>query len=250
MEERERMRKGILFFDDKYTYDELEKELRNSRDYYLLPYIETEAEAIESAKMNRVDIVIASASRPGYDGIDMIQLVRDNTLKDVKSILVASCHCQGIVNSVTKYKIDYLLFQPLRFDCLLRRLDDLYDEEYEESKKWIKLERMAADALKDLGVPANLRGYSYLRTAIVVSIDDSANLEKITKMLYPNVANYYNTTTSRVERSIRHAIETAYNRGNVDVFDDYFGYTIDANKAKPTNSEFIAMVANRLKLDC
>ena len=84
----------------------------------------------------------------------------------------------------------------------------------------------------------------------VVSIDDAANLEKITKMLYPNVANYYHTTTSRVERSMRHAIETAYTRGNIDVLDDYFGYTIDANKAKPTNSEFIAMVANRLKLDC
>ena len=244
------MKRGILLFDDRDTYDELERILCNSMDYYLLPYIDTEAEAIIYAKMNRIDIVIASASKPGFDGIDLIQLIRENTLKEVKSIIVASCECQGVVNSVMKYKIDYLLFHPLRVDCLLRRLDDLYDEEFGESRKWIKLERMATDALKHLGVPANLRGYLYLKTAIVVSIDDSANLEKITKMLYPNVANYYHTTTSRVERSMRHAIETAYSRGNIDVLDDYFGSTIDANKAKPTNSEFIAMVVNRLKLDC
>ena len=104
--------------------------------------------------------------------------------------------------------------------------------------------------LKELGVPANIQGYSYLRAAIVLSIEDEENLDKITKMLYPSIASLYHTTSSRVERSMRHAIEIAYCRGNLDALDDYFGYTIDANKAKPTNSEFIAMIANRLKLDC
>ena len=246
----EDMKKGILFLGDKEMYEELAEKLLNGGDYYLLPYIETEGDVIEYAQMNRIDIVVVTDLMNQYDGIEMIQRIRENSLKDVKSVLVASCKCNGIINSVMKYKIDYLLFHPLKIDILLRRLNDLYDEEYEDTNKRIKLERMAANALKNLGVPANLKGYLYLRTAIVVSIDDATNLDKITKVLYPNVASYYNTTSSRVERSIRHAIEIAYNRGNIEVFDDYFGYTIDSNKAKPTNSEFIAMVANRLKLDC
>lgn len=244
------MKRGILLFEDRTIYDEMEVTLNHSDKYYLLPFTESEDDVVALAKSNRVDIIIASASRPGLDGIDIIQMVRNNSLKNVKTILVASCYCQGVVNSVTKYKIDNLLFQPVSNESLIRRMDDLFDDEQEISDKWKKIERKVANALKELGVPANLRGYSYLRTAIAVSIDDSENLEKITKMLYPNVANVYNTTTARVERSIRHAIETAYTRGNVDVFDEYFGYTIDVNKAKPTNSEFIAMIANRLKMDC
>ena len=103
--------------------------------------------------------------------------------------------------------------------------------------------------LHEVGVPAHIKGYIYLREAIKLVIDDVELLGGITKTLYPMIAEKYNTTPSRVERAIRHAIEVAWNRGKVETIDKIFGYTIDQNKGKPTNSEFIAMVADKMRLD-
>lgn len=242
------MRKGVLYCDSFESYQRMAKLLSGSLNYYLLPYTTDESSVLELARNNRVDVIVSSMSLPGIDGIDLINEVRDHSYKNVKAILIASCECEGIIRSVVKYKIDNLLIQPVSAESILRRIDDLYDE-VDIPQKRISREKRINEVLKTLGVPANLQGYSYLRTAIEMSIDDEENLIKITKMLYPNVATLHKTTTSRVERSIRHAIEIAYMRGSSDVFDDYFGYTIDVNKAKPTNSEFIAMVSNRLKLE-
>lgn len=102
--------------------------------------------------------------------------------------------------------------------------------------------------MRQIGVPAHIKGYQYLRTSIILCINDSEMLGSVTKILYPTVAKQYNTTASRVERAIRHAIEVAWDRGDVDVLSSYFGYTIQAQRGKPTNSEFIAMIADKLKL--
>lgn len=102
--------------------------------------------------------------------------------------------------------------------------------------------------MRQIGVPAHIKGYQYLRTAIDLSINDEEMLESVTKLLYPTIAKMYSTTSSRVERAIRHAIEVAWDRGDVEVLSSYFGYTIQSNRGKPTNSEFIAMIADRIKL--
>lgn len=102
--------------------------------------------------------------------------------------------------------------------------------------------------MRQIGVPAHIKGYQYLRTAIDLCINDSEMLESVTKLLYPTVAKRYSTTSSRVERAIRHAIEVAWDRGDVDVLSSYFGYTIQSDRGKPTNSEFIAMISDRIKL--
>ena len=102
--------------------------------------------------------------------------------------------------------------------------------------------------MRQIGVPAHIKGYQYLRSAIELCIDDKEMLESVTKLLYPTVAKMYSTTSSRVERAIRHAIEVAWDRGDVDVLSSYFGYTIQSNRGKPTNSEFIAMISDRIKL--
>ncbi len=110
------------------------------------------------------------------------------------------------------------------------------------------MELVVTDIIHQLGVPAHIKGYHYLRTAILYSIEDKNLLDSVTKLLYPTVAGIYETTSSRVERAIRHAIEIAWDRGNVDTLNSFFGYTVDTGKGKPTNSEFIALITDKLRL--
>ena len=110
------------------------------------------------------------------------------------------------------------------------------------------IETQVTKIIHQIGVPAHIKGYQYLRTAILLTIQDSDIINSVTKVLYPSVAKKYQTTTSRVERAIRHAIEVAWDRGDVDTLNSYFGYTIQNNRGKPTNSEFIAMIADNLRL--
>ena len=110
------------------------------------------------------------------------------------------------------------------------------------------LEEMVTSIIHEVGVPAHIKGYQYLRTAILLTIRDSDVINSVTKILYPTVAKKYQTTTSRVERAIRHAIEVAWDRGDVETLNSYFGYTIQNDRGKPTNSEFIAMIADNLRL--
>ncbi|MDR2753338.1 MAG: sporulation transcription factor Spo0A, partial [Oscillospiraceae bacterium] len=110
------------------------------------------------------------------------------------------------------------------------------------------LEMMISEVMHQVGVPAHIKGYQYLREAIILSIEDTDMISSVTKVLYPTVAKTFKTTPSRVERAIRHAIEVAWDRGDVDVLSSYFGYTIQNQRGKPTNSEFIAMIADKLRL--
>lgn len=119
----------------------------------------------------------------------------------------------------------------------------------EEPKKETDLETVVTEYLHHVGVPAHIKGYRYTRAAIMMAVSDPEKLNFITKVLYPGVAKMYDTTSSRVERAIRHAIEIAWSRGNMDVLENIFGYTINTGKGKPTNSEFIAMIADRIRLE-
>ena len=110
------------------------------------------------------------------------------------------------------------------------------------------LETQVTDVIHKIGVPAHIKGYQYLRTAIMMTIEDNDLINSVTKILYPSVAKKYQTTSSRVERAIRHAIEVAWDRGDIDTLNSYFGYTIQNERGKPTNSEFIAMIADNMRL--
>ena len=113
----------------------------------------------------------------------------------------------------------------------------------------LNLDDNITEILHEIGIPAHIKGYMYLRTAIAKTFFDIELLGQVTKVLYPEIAKNYNTTASRVERALRHAIEVAWNRGNIDAIDDIFGYTVSATKAKPTNSEFIALISDKIRLD-
>ena len=120
--------------------------------------------------------------------------------------------------------------------------------EVTSKKPVMDLELMVTEIILQIGVPAHIKGYHYLREAIMLSVNDSEMIDSVTKLLYPTVAKHFDTTSSRVERAIRHAIEVAWDRGDVDTLNSYFGYTINGVRGKPTNSEFIAMIADKLRL--
>jgi two-component system response regulator (stage 0 sporulation protein A) len=128
--------------------------------------------------------------------------------------------------------------------------NEILSNEIGESEKYkkVKIENEITEILHEVGIPAHIKGYMFLRTAIMITYDNIDILGQVTKVLYPDIARTYNTTSSRVERAIRHAIEVAWNRGNTDAINDIFGYTVSASKSKPTNSEFIAMIADKLRL--
>ncbi len=164
-----------------------------------------------------------------------------------------------ICESLEKLNVSYCFKQPFDINYFTTTLnsimkislEDIKDMSQNESEKYkkIKLENEITEILHEVGIPAHIKGYMYLRTAILSTYYNIELLGQVTKVLYPDIARQYSTTASRVERAIRHAIEVAWNRGNTDAIDDIFGYTVSATKSKPTNSEFIAMIADKLRLE-
>lgn len=129
------------------------------------------------------------------------------------------------------------------------RKTSIHNNEAREMDREVNLESDITGIIHDIGIPAHIKGYQYLRDAIMMSVKDMDMLNCITKVLYPSIAKKYQTTSSRVERAIRHAIEVAFSRGRVDMIDELFGYTVSNGKGKPTNSEFIALIAERIRLE-
>ena len=134
-----------------------------------------------------------------------------------------------------------------RIKALLCSPDSAFPDSYGSSRTF-SLEVIVTDIIHKIGVPAHIKGYHYLREAIMCCVHDSEMLESITKVLYPGVAKKFKTTASRVERAIRHAIEIAWDRGDLDTLNSYFGYTVNTGKGKPTNSEFIALITDKIRL--
>jgi two-component system response regulator (stage 0 sporulation protein A) len=154
---------------------------------------------------------------------------------------------------VSLYGADYYITKPASYETLFERVKmlctpgEIKNQEPEDDTRDIELK--VTGVIHNVGIPANIKGYSYLRDAIMMTIRDSEMMHAVTKQLYPEVAKRHKTTSSRVERAIRHAIEVAWDRGDVEVLTSYFGYTINSGRGKPTNSEFIAMIADKLRLE-
>ena len=164
---------------------------------------------------------------------------------------------QNLFVEATNLGAELCMLKPYNYTSLIEHIDTIatrrakpHNQISKEStpKPYADLETQVTQIIHQIGVPAHIKGYQYLRTAILMTINDSEIINSVTKILYPSVAKKYSTTTSRVERAIRHAIEVAWDRGDVDTLNSYFGYTIQNNRGKPTNSEFIAMIADNLRL--
>ena len=203
------------------------------------------------------DVVLMDMFMSGLDGVGVMRTVKESnrTSKPI-FVIVSSFDSDMLETEALRAGAAYYVIKPYRTADLLDRISELvtcYREEQPLPTCQVysidhDLELTITGILHQIGVPAHIKGYHYLRSSIMMSVKQPEIINAITKELYPSVANKYNTTSSRVERAIRHAIEVAWDRGDVDVLNSYFGYTIHNSRGKPTNSEFIAMISDRLRL--
>ncbi len=211
--------------------------------------------AVERINEGRYDVVIVDLWISGIDGIGILRTAESLALKKKPSfILMSPINKQSILVEASEAGADICILKPFDVSSLIGHINSLVKikERPAEMAKALTaendLEAQVTKIIHQIGVPAHIKGYQYLRTAILMTIDDNECINSVTKILYPSVAKKYQTTTSRVERAIRHAIEVAWDRGDVDTLNSYFGYTIQNSRGKPTNSEFIAMIADNLRL--
>ena len=225
-------------------------------------------EIFEQIEKIHPDVAVIDAVLPNIDGIGILEAIKARAdLKDISVVLTSSSGSDGFIECAYNLGAEYFLMKPFSNEILAKRIVQIMEmKEKQRAKKelsvaGIEVKKQVSDYLerdiehdvtniiREIGIPAHIKGYQYMREGIIMAINDMNMLNYITKLLYPTIAKKYKTTSSSVERAIRHAIEVAWNRGKIDVLEDMFGYTISAGKGKPPNSEFIALIADKLRLE-
>ena len=204
-------------------------------------------EAFQLLEALTPDVIVMDALLPGLDGLGMLQEMRRAGM-ETKSVLYSAFHTDASLSRAAELGCSFFLVKPFKAEVLRDHLNNLFTWG-EEPAMDVDLKDMVTAVIHEVGVPAHLKGYQYLRQAIIIAVNDMEVINAVTKVLYPEVARHFGTTPSRVERAIRHAIEVAWDRGDLETLQKYFGYTVSNTKGKPTNSEFIAMIADRLTLE-
>ncbi len=205
-------------------------------------------ELLELIRTHRPDVVVMDTMLSGSDGIEVLEQLGD----DRPRVLVTSAFSDSrLAGELAALGADYCMLKPCKPQKVADRVIKLASNALAgaEEDPAIALERRITAIIHEIGVPAHIKGYQYLREAISLTVADMEVINAVTKVLYPAVAKKFNTTASRVERAIRHAIEVAWDRGDLETLQKYFGYTVSNAKGKPTNSEFIAMIADRISLE-
>lgn len=224
-------------------------------------------EACKMIKDKEPDVVLLDIVMPKLDGLGVLDKVNhDRTIKKHPAfIMISAIGNEKITEEAFLSGANYYIMKPFDNDMVIKQIKQVKNKmseqarngemrkisAYEKKEEQMprNLETDVTNIIHEIGVPAHIKGYQYLREAIMMSVDDIEMLNSITKILYPTIAKKYQTTPSRVERAIRHAIEVAWSRGKMDTIDELFGYTINNGKGKPTNSEFIALIADKIRLD-
>ncbi len=258
---------SILVADDNREFcDILYDYLKQQEDFEVVGFAKDGLEALDLLVEKKPDILILDIIMPHLDGLGVLERLNGMVLEKEPRIIILSAVGQDkITQKAIELGADYYVVKPFDFEIFTKRLRQISGMPIAKktSKEYINIpkesnsnvdsaksmEAKITNIIHEIGVPAHIKGYLYLREAITMVIDDIELLGAVTKELYPNIALKYNTTPSRVERAIRHAIEVAWSRGKVDTINNIFGYTIHTDKGKPTNSEFIAMVADKLRLE-
>ena len=256
--------------------------IENDEDFNLVGTARNGAQTLEMIRDKEPDVVLLDMIMPKMDGLGVMEQVsRDTSLKKHPAfIIISAVGHESMTEPAFGLGADYYLMKPFDNHALVRRLHDLWQAVNGNAPKHPvhtgisgesrisgtpsakhngrprdsysvtgNMENDVTCIIHDIGIPAHIKGYQYLRDAIIMAVNDSDIINSITKILYPDIAKKYQTTPSRVERAIRHAIEVAWNRGNTDTLNSMFGYTINTGKGKPTNSEFIALISDKLRLE-
>ena len=211
-------------------------------------------EVISRVAVAHYDVLIMDVFMSSADGMEVMESINESLAEKPLVIMISAVGNAEFEEQIINCGADYYFIKPVKPAALAKRVERMLEwkngksKRIRESMTEDEIEVVISDIMRRIGVPAHIKGYQYLRKSIVLCVNDSEMLGSVTKILYPTVAKEFGTTASRVERAIRHAIEVAWDRGDVDVLSSFFGYTIQAQRGKPTNSEFIAMIADKIKL--
>ena len=224
--------------------------LSEEPDFQIVGETEDGSELMRMIQRDQPDAVVMDmVLTGGMDGMDVLDAI--SRLRERPKVLILSSYIKGsVVDAAAAKGADFFVTKPCRITVVGERLRQVMasggaEPELDSSAS---LESQVTAIIHEVGVPAHIKGYQYLREAIIIAVNDMDVINAVTKVLYPEVAKRFNTTPSRVERAIRHAIEVAWDRGDLETLQKYFGYTVSNAKGKPTNSEFIAMIADRIRL--
>lgn len=251
--------------DNERMVNLLEDILSEDADIEIVGKSDNGIDALEMIKSKEPDVVLLDLIMPKLDGLGVMEKVRKDTeyKKSPSFIVITAIGQEGVTESAFELGANYYIMKPFDNNMVLSRIKQLKGNNhnklidnhrvsaYENKNAYMErnLESDVTNIIHEIGVPAHIKGYHYLRDAIMMSVTDSDMLNSITKLLYPSIAKKHKTTPSRVERAIRHAIEVAWGRGKMDTIDELFGYTINNGKGKPTNSEFVALIADKIRLE-
>lgn len=250
---------SVLIADDNKSFADSVKEfLRTKREIGTVLVAYDGEEAYQMIMDSKPDVVLMDIIMPKRDGISVLKKISSSNLaKKPMCIALSVTGSERIMEAVQSAGAEYFLLKPQSEEAIYDTIKSFSERlsrtgfEFvpkEDSEVSYDLEFLVTEFIHELGVPAHIKGYQYVRTAIMMVVENMELLNYITKQLYPVIAKKYSTTSSRVERAIRHSIEVAWSRGRPETMNKIFGYTIDNGKGKPTNSEFIAMVADRIRL--
>ena len=257
----------VLVADDNDAFGMIITEyLESQKDIEVTARVENGEDAIEMIDKTKPDIVVLDIIMPRLDGLGVLMKYKNVSASEKPLFIILSAVGQdAITQQALSLGAIYYIVKPFDLSVLVERIRELVRtrvptvirmEPTSQPTSLSKSNYVAADnvqakitqIMRDVGVPAHIKGYQYMRDAIIMAVKDREIISAVTKRLYPELAKNHKTTPSRVERAIRHAIEVAWNRGKVDAINELFGYTINTRKGKPTNSEFIALVADTLRL--
>ena len=249
--------------DNQKILDLLDRVIGTDQELDLVGKAKNGEEMCRIIKEKNPDVVLLDLIMPKMDGLSVMDTVnRDHDIRKHPSfIIITAVGQERITEDAFRKGASYYILKPFSNQMVLDKIREAGKYHVPEAKSFapvgnaeasepkINLENRVTDMIHEIGIPAHIKGYHYLRDAIMMAVEDMDVLNAITKILYPTVAKKYQTTSSRVERAIRHAIEVAWSRGKLDTLDELFGYTVSTGKGKPTNSEFIALIADTIQLE-
>ena len=243
----------VLILDESVESASLLKdELKDNENLEVLAISTNVEEALYLVKNNNIDIIISEIVLKGKDGFELLEQIRDREI-DVKVIILSSLSHQGFIQKAMELGASYYMCKPFDSEVLKKRLFEIMNNdlnaEVVDKKRAKNIEEKITNIFITVGIPAHIKGYQFLREAIKMTIDKPEIINSITKKLYPSIAQKFETSASKVERAIRHAIEVAWNRGKIENINTLFGVKVYSNNEKPTNGEFIALVADKLLLE-
>ncbi len=253
--------------DNPQMLNLLNNMLENEEGFHVVGSAGNGEEAYQMIERTDPDVVLMDVIMPKMDGISVIEKIRKDRAgqKTPSFIMVTAAGSESVTAEAFRLGASYFIMKPFEKSAIMSRIRQVCQERnhkaapvkagmvagYMDKEEYIRqnLENDVTQMLHEIGIPAHIKGYQYLRDAIAISVGEEEMLVSVTKVLYPTIAKRHNTTASRVERAIRHAIEVAWTRGKLDTIYEVFGYTINNGKGKPTNSEFIALVSDKIRLD-